>query len=157
MAMAASRHGSLFLNEGHTPKLRFNTKNSGAGTLWLFQDRSHEEVPGVRDVPRQGRGCSGVGGRQVDLPFLVPHPAREVPVRGGHADRRFIHPCIRIARATQTSAAIRTCWCITTSLLEYLGASFAARSWYRKAIYVHPHLLCGRDKECGNFNLLSRG
>jgi hypothetical protein len=86
MAMAASRHGSLFLNEGHTPKLRFNTKNSGAGTLWLFQDRSHEEVPGVRDVPRQGRGCSGVGGRQVDLPFLVPHPAREVPVRGGHAD-----------------------------------------------------------------------
>jgi len=53
----------------------------------------HEEVPGVRDVPRQGRSGGGVGGRQVDLPFLVPHPAWEVPVRSGHAD---LHPGYQI-------------------------------------------------------------
>jgi len=74
----------------------------------------HEEVPGVRDVPRQGRSGGGVGGRQVDLPFLVPHPAWEVPVRSGHAD---LHPGYQI-HMLNSSHQSRTCQ--HTRISEYL-------------------------------------
>jgi hypothetical protein len=90
--MATSRH-AVYSSKKDTPKLRFNTKNSSAAQLQAICYIMNSVVSSPWGPYRQGRGSCSVGRRQVDLPFLVPHPAREDPVRSGHAD---LHPGYQI-------------------------------------------------------------
>ena len=86
---------TAYFSSRDTSKLRFNTKKKTVTQAFYYIMNSvvsrslHEEVPGVCDVARQGRGSRRVRGCQIDLPLLVSHPAREVPVRRGHTD---LHP-----------------------------------------------------------------